>query len=143
QYNKRWFIFGLNEDLNIPTWNLALDRIIDISESTKKYIETNIDWEDYFYDVIGVTVPESKSVEDIELLFSKEQSSYIQTKPLHPSQKDNLLETGELIVRLKLIPNYEFEMLLLSYADKVKIINPKSLKEKIANRLKKASDFYL
>ncbi|RLD51193.1 MAG: WYL domain-containing protein [Bacteroidetes bacterium] len=137
QYNKRWFVFGYNQELKISTWNMALDRILEIKESDEKYISTNIDWEDYFYDVIGVTIPQNKKIEEIELLFSEEQSSYIQTKPLHPSQKSYLLESGMLKVKLKLIPNYELELLLLSFADKVKVISPKSLKNKIAERLKK------
>ena len=27
QYNNRWFVFGLNKDFEVPTWNLALYRI--------------------------------------------------------------------------------------------------------------------
>ncbi len=136
QYNKRWFVFGLNKELNISAWNLALDRISNIKEISEKYIDTNINWEDYFYDIIGVTVPNNKEIEEIELIFTKEQADYIKTKPLHPSQKSKILESGELNIRLKLIPNYELEMLLLSFADKVKIIKPKSFKKRIAKRLK-------
>jgi len=31
QYNNRWFLFGFNPDKNKYDWNLALDRIIDLS----------------------------------------------------------------------------------------------------------------
>jgi predicted DNA-binding transcriptional regulator YafY len=142
QYNNRWFVFGLNEKLNIPTWNLALDRIISLEECSKIYIDSNIDWEDHFYDIIGVTRNMDEEVEEIELLFSKEQADYIQTKPLHPSQKTKLKDMGELKVVLKLIPNFELEMALLSFGEKVKVIKPEILKEKIRNRLEEALNQY-
>ena len=40
------------------------------------------------------------------------------------------------IVTLDLIPNYELESLLLSYGDKLKVLEPVSLKNKIADRVK-------
>jgi predicted DNA-binding transcriptional regulator YafY len=142
QYNNRWFVFGLNKELGVDKWNLALDRIQEINEVDIDYIDSEIDWEDHFFDMIGVTTPENGFVQEIELLFSAEQANYIKTKPLHPTQKDYVQENGELLVRLNLIPNYELEMKLLSFADKVKVISPEVLKNKIINRLKLAIKKY-
>ncbi|PLX14016.1 MAG: WYL domain-containing protein, partial [Marinilabiliales bacterium] len=77
------------------------------------------------------------------LVFSAEQANYIKTKPLHPTQKSSLLDNGELKVIIKVIPNYELEMKLLSFADKVKVIRPQGLKESIINRLRVANEKYL
>ena len=142
QYNNRWFVFGLNQLLQIPTWNLALDRINTITESDKTYLETQIDWEDYFYDIIGVSTPENGTTEKVELIFSADQSSYIKTKPLHPSQKSYLLDNHELHIVLNLIPNYELETTLLSFGEKVKIVSPVSLKSKLKQRLNDAAKQY-
>jgi predicted DNA-binding transcriptional regulator YafY len=142
QYNNRWFVFGLNDMLKIPTWNLALDRIEGIEETDNDYINTEINWEEHFYDIIGVTTPEGGKIEEIELLFSKEQANYVYTKPLHASQRTKFLDSGELVVKLKLIPNYELETLLLSFGEKVKVVNPVDLKIKIQKRLEKALENY-
>ncbi len=142
QYNNRWFVFGLNKKLNISKWNLALDRIESIKETSETYITCNIDWDEHFYDIIGVTTPNDNEVETVELIFSKEQANYINTKPLHPSQRAKFLETGELQVKLKLIPNYELEMTLLSFGEKVKIISPVNLKSRIYERLVKTIKQY-
>jgi predicted DNA-binding transcriptional regulator YafY len=141
QYNNRWFVLGHNPERDTPYWNIALDRIENISETNFEYVNTEIDWEDYFYDIIGVTMPEVKKLQEVVLEFSLEQAPYITTKPLHPSQKHNLDESG-LNVRLNVIPNYELERLILSFGDSVKVVSPKSLKEQISARLKKASKFY-
>lgn len=141
QYNGRWFAFGLNQEYEIDTWNLALDRIIQIENSDSKYQPSSKDWEDYFYDFIGVTRPEGEPVE-VRLMFRNDLAPYISTKPLHPSQKSKLMEDGFLEIRLKLIPNYELETLILSFGEKVKVIAPKNLKRVIEKRLKEAGIQY-
>jgi predicted DNA-binding transcriptional regulator YafY len=142
QFNNRWFVFGLNEKLNIPTWNLALDRIESLHETSDSYTSAEIDWEEHFYDIIGVTTPDKGIVEEIELVFSQEQANYINTKPLHASQRAKFLESGELLVKLNVIPNYELETTLLAFGEKVRIVCPDNLKNKIKERLEKASKQY-
>jgi len=141
QYNNRWFAFGLNQKNNNPYWNLPLDRIVAIEVSTIKYIETDIDWDDYFFDIVGVTRFANEQPIDIVLEFSNEQAPYIITKPLHPTQKHTQTEEG-LIVRIKVIPNYEFVKLILSFGEKVKVIEPINLREKILEKLKLAVGRY-
>jgi predicted DNA-binding transcriptional regulator YafY len=142
QFNNRWFVLGLNEKLEIPTWNMALDRIVEIDETNLKYLDTDINWEDHFYDIIGVTTPDDSKVEEIELVFSKQRAKYIITKPLHGSQKAKILDTGELLIKIKVIPNQELEALLLAFGESVKIINPEHLKTTIKNRLSNAIKHY-
>lgn len=142
QYNNRWFVLGLNEQKNIPTWNLALDRIESINETANNFIPTNIEWDDYFYDIIGVTKPLDGTTEEVKLIFSKEQADYIHTKPIHASQKARFLDTGELLVTIKVIPNYELESLILSFGEKLEVVEPISLREKIADRIKHLNDKY-
>lgn len=141
QYNKRWFVIGFNQDFDNRKWVMALDRIKTIEGNDEKYISDNTDWDDYFFDVIGPTVKEGIALE-IELIFSEEQAKYIETKPIHPTQKSKYLENGKLQVRLKLIPNRELEMILLSYGEKVEVIKPNFLRNIIEKRLKSALKCY-
>ena len=141
QYNNRWFAFGRNEANNIESWNLALDRILLIKETDRKYIATNIDWEDYFYDIVGVSRPFDGEVEEVKLLFNEEAKPYILTKPLHPSQKVKEID-NELEVRIKVIPNFELEKMILSFGKQVTVLAPETLKEKIILNLKGAINSY-
>jgi len=142
QFNNRWFVLGLNEDENIYDWNLALDRIENIELTNLPYRSTDTDWDEYFFDIVGVTKEANKEVEEIVLKFSKSNAPYVITKPLHPTQKDNYNENKELIVRIKVIPNYELEKLILSFGENVKVISPLHLREKIKSRCKKAFENY-
>lgn len=142
QYNNRWFLFGMHEQFNKPNWNLALDRIQAISETNHTYIPTTIDWREYFYDMVGVTFPENQEVEEVRLKIFPEQAPYVRTKPLHPTQRvtehDNWLE-----VKIRVILNHELENLILSMGERVQVMAPNKLKERIVERLRRASSNYL
>ena len=141
QYNYRWFVFGFNEDNGHPEWNVPLDRIRELKQTGKEYRESDTDWEEYFYDIVGVTRPEGDPVE-VVLEFTPGQAPYVETKPLHPSQKQERLDNGTLRVRLKVIPNYELETLILSFGEKVKVAGPELLKKRIRERLEEAAEGY-
>jgi predicted DNA-binding transcriptional regulator YafY len=143
QYNSRWFLFGYNPERGKYDWNLAIDRIVDLKETNIKYQKNSaINWQEYFDDIIGVTKPESAEIENITLHFLGKTGKYLETKPLHGSQKSRWLSTNVLEVKLSLIANYELEHLLLSYADSVKIMGPKNLQSKIIKRLSDAASIY-
>lgn len=141
QYNNRWFLYGLsNIDLKGKIMNMAIDRIISFEPTTVTFIENkNIDFTEYFDDVIGVTVPYNKEPEKIILRIDKKRYNYIVSKPFHPSQTElkDLTDENTIVIRLNLIPNYEFETLLLGFADSIEIIEPQLLREAILSRTKK------
>lgn len=141
QYNNRWFVFGHKEGTDRTDWNLALDRVVDTSMTKVTYSMCETDWEEYFYDIVGVTKPNEGIVEKILLKFSHEQAPYIITKPLHPSQRIKNCETG-MEVRVALIINFEFERLLLSFGERVEVIEPPHLRNKIAGILQTAAEHY-
>ena len=93
QYNNRWFLFGFNPENQKYNWNLAIDRIYDIKDISGKYHKnTKINWLDYFDDMIGVTRTDDSKVESIILNFYGKTCKYIESKPLHGSQKSRWIE---------------------------------------------------
>ena len=143
QYNNRWFVFGYNPENGKFNWNLALDRIESIAEQIGKFQKnTEIDWRYYFEDIIGVTKPLEAEEEKVILEFYGITGKYIESKPLHGSQKSNWIDTNTLEVKLELIINYEFERVILSYADTVKVLKPITLANSIKKRIKSANALY-
>lgn len=139
QYNNRWFLFGLNALRQKSDWNMAIDRMEFIKELNIHYIENEtIEWQDYFDDMIGVTRPMDQEPTNIVLQFNKLTGKYIETKPLHGSQKSRWVTPDTLEVTLNLLINYELERLILSYADSVKVIEPDLLAHKVKYRLDNA-----
>ena len=142
QYNNRWFLFGKLQKYQGIT-NLALDRIEgDILPVNQTYLEnTEIDFNEYFEDIIGVTKPVGKQVEKVKLWFSPAQAPYIHTKPLHGTQKEKLDESG-LTITIEVIPNVELEQHILRYGENCKVLEPEELKLKIQERLNGALKKY-
>jgi predicted DNA-binding transcriptional regulator YafY len=136
QYNNRWFLFGIsNGEKNIT--NLPLDRIVTIADSNTKYIANiEYDFEEFFEDVIGVTIPNNEKPEKVLLKIDKELWPYIKTKPLHGSQKIKQ-ETDEFtIVQLDVHLNYELESLILSRGESIEVIEPELLRDRLRDRIR-------
>ena len=140
QFNNRWFLFALN-DADSKIVNVALDRIVSVSPSATKYLpNTDIDFTEYFDDVIGVTIPEGVTAEHILLRFTPNRLPYILSKPLHASQKTKDIDNG--IVEITVIPNRELVSLLLSFGDDVEVLQPGHLRQEIREKIAGMSRMY-
>ena len=142
QYNNRWFLIGKSEEKdNLQIY--ALDRIKDVKHLSKPYIETDIDFNDYFYDVIGVSVNDNP-VERIELKIDKRRFPYIDTKPLHGSQehlKDK--DTDDFAyIYIKVKINNELITTLLSFGSDIEVLTPEHLRQIMREKIEKMQAKY-
>lgn len=143
QFNKRWFLFGLN-DTDKLLYNLPLDRIKGIELDSIKFIENAItNFKEYFEDIIGVSFQTNSKPVKINLQLDNHIAPYIITKPLHGSQKK--LESNEkgIIIQIEVIPNYELKQLLLSYGDGLEILSPESFREDMGHTIDKMKKRYI
>lgn len=139
QYNNRWFLFGYNDewkDISI----FPLDRIVAAAPVKIAFIPDTIieNPDDYFYDVLGVTIPD-KPVEKVILRISENRYPYIVSKPIHPTQVTN---DAEKTVTLKLIPNQELTATILGFGKDVEVLEPVALREEIASILEESCKNY-
>lgn len=141
QYNNRWFAFGLNEEFESLT-NMALDRIQQIAVAKGKY-EPNedIDFTEYFEDVVGVTVPEGE-LQCVELRVDMKLWPYMASKPLHGSQKVLRKDNDAVTIGLAVKLNHELLSALLSYGDEVEVLTPAALRALIHERVKAMMKHY-
>jgi len=142
QYNLRWFVFGLTGSKHQLT-NLALDRIVNIDESQIPYIPNNkFDFDEYFEDIVGVTLPESSITDNVIIAVKKTFLPYLQTKPLHGSQTSLKSMAEEGLLSFKLIINYELISKLLSFGDNIRVIQPVHLAETIREKIQLMALYY-
>ncbi len=144
EYNNRWFLLGREHGFDSIS-HLAFDRIERINPTTGiTYIENkDHDFNDeYFSDIIGVTKRLECEPEKIRLWVDESLYPYIQTKPLHESQKLKSHAKDGYEIEIEVRPNYELEQLILSYGERLTVIAPESLREKIKRRLNQASQNY-
>ena len=141
EYNNRWFLMALDADTGFIC-NLALDRIhsMEINASVK-FIPTDQDFEHYFDEVIGVTIPdESVQTVHIELQVNERQYAYIKSKPLHPSQ--SIVNESARIISIDVRPNYELDYHILSLGPDVEVLSPASYREHIIEKLQECLQIY-
>lgn len=138
QYNNRWFLFGYEQgDKYTGITNLALDRIINIQETTEDIKPDTISWGDYFDEIIGVSKNPEDEIIKIKLRFSEKRIKYVLTKPLHgATQKVDKRDLENRTITIEVIPNRELFQTLLSFGSDVEVLEPAT----IINELKKQAE---
>ena len=141
QYNNRWFLFCCNGD-HTNLSNYPLDRILSVKLAHVPYRETDINFDEYFEDVIGVTKREGQQSEKVLLRFSKDEYPYVATKPWHGSQKKVAEDEGSVTIELDVVVNYELKQKILSWGDYVEVLQPLGLRKSILSRIENAVGNY-
>lgn len=140
EFNNRWFLIGLKGKY---LYTLALDRMegIEVIEDIT-YIDQNIDADEYFKDVVGVTVTSTQRLRKVTFRIDPENAPYVKTKPIHSSQtivhEDHLGTTFQLFIQI----NFELERMLLGFGETIEVLGPKGLRERMKDKLQKALKHY-
>lgn len=138
QYNKRWFLFGQRDGFD--TWtNLALDRIIHVNTTEDvTFLPPTETHDEHFEDIIGVSRPIDAECQFVKIKIDKSLWPYIESKPLHPSQKVTERTEAYTVLQLEIIPNYEFYAQVLGLGPAVEVLEPVDVREVIRQQLKES-----
>lgn len=139
QYQNRWYVVGETEK---GYRTFGIDRIENINITTKKFKPKTEDAKDQFSNVIGLNYVDHK-LEKIHLSFHITQKPYLESLPLHRSQKQIHPENqSSFDIELLIHPNFEFRQQILKYGSLVKVIEPKWLASEIKEELRKGFEGY-
>ena len=142
EFKNRWFIIGIRKQKE-GFMNLALDRIISVSRTGKSFVKTvAFDPEQYFKNVIGVSVSPTVEPAEVVLWVTRKHAPYVLTKPLHHTQKELERDSFGVTISLHVQHNFELEKEILAFGDGMKVISPSHLKRNIKSRLKGGLELY-
>lgn len=141
EFNDRWYLIAKVKEFDSYA-HYALDRIDSYEYLALPYKEPERDFEDYFDDVVGVTVPDV-NCEDIILKIDKYRFDFIKTKPLHLSQRIKEENDDYGIVSINVKVNKELDSLILSFGDHMEVLSPDSYRVHIAEKVFAMSQKYL
>lgn len=153
EYNRRWYLFAAAES-DEKFLCFALDRIDRVvSQPSHNYLEYEGDINERFDDVIGVTLYDGPVLQII-FWVSDKSKDYVETKPLHDSQKhikteieENLriehpILTGGRFFQIDCIENYELIRELSSFGKELIVLQPSIIREKVAKRVAEMNEMY-
>ena len=154
QYNNRWYVIGAaDSDAKILTF--ALDRIIKVEPILdRSYRPCPEDLTERYEDIIGITYYEGEPLEEIIFWASDNVTGYIETKPIHGSQRNLKDErSSELYTKypslkggkfygINCIRNHELVRELCSYGPDVIVISPDHIQKAVHDRIQAMMEGY-
>lgn len=142
QYNKRWFLFGCVDGYSNLS-NLPLDRIQAIEPACIPYKPNkDINLFEFFEEMIGVSRRTEDKAIKIQIKVDNERYHYIETKPLHGTQKVIRREDDGVVIQIEVIKNQELLQLLQSYGSHITVLEPQELQQEIIENSKKILQKY-
>ena len=153
EYNRRWYLFAAAES-DDKFLCFALDRIDSIVPlPAHHYIEYEGDINERFEDIIGVTLNDGPVLK-IVFWVSDKSKDYVETKPLHESQKnintdveerlrsEHPILSGGRFFQIECIENYELIRELTSFGKELIVLQPSQIREAVANRVAEMNEMY-
>jgi len=140
EFNNRWFLICLCKG---KIYNFALDRIegIEINEKIK-YEDKDLNGDDYFKDVIGVTVANGMKPRNVIFSVDASNAPYVKTKPLHKSQEIIHETEHNTVFKICVQINYELERLLLGFGNCLIVHEPMKLRVRMEDKFKEGLKNY-
>lgn len=132
QSNQRWYLIAEIEGQSNFTV-FALDRIESASLSDREF-HYRWDIDDIkkrFNEVIGVNIDDDFDCEKVVLRVYGKQRSYVDSLPIHSSQKIKNVGRGFTDYEFTLRPEYEFQHEILRLGPDAEILSPQWLREEI------------
>lgn len=144
QYNRRWFVFGLNNTQNVNEWSVPLDeRLIKIDILVEsEYLESSTNWESFFRTMVGVVRAKDAEVEKVVLRFHNGRENYFKTKPFQPDYEEFFEEDKKDQVWFETILNNELVQQILSYGKDVEVLEPEGLKKQMLDHVDTMYKYY-
>lgn len=142
EFKSRWYLIAKDQkDSYVKTF--GLDRIQELDITKRKCPPPeNFNANDLYKDYFGIVNTSKGKAEEVILSFDNFNGKYIKSFPLHESQQVIVDNDKETRIKLFLHITSDFEMELLSQGNKMKVISPDRLKERMREIYKAALDNY-
>ncbi len=140
-YKQRWY---LRTKINQQFWTFSLDRIKSLDISAEIFqIEKDFDAEEHFHDYFGVYRDEKLKPQRIVIRASKDERPYLRDLPLHHSQKEINVTAEYSDFSYFLSPSDDFIGEILRKKNRLFVISPKELRDKILQIVKEMENNYI
>ena len=144
EYRNRWFVFGVKQGTSVLV-NLALDRIhnLEIAKEESYRENTVFDPVTFFDDLVGVTKNTGSRAEVVRFWVDRLNAPYVETKPLHKSQRVvERQKDGAIVFEIEVVINQELRREICGFAEGIRVLAPPMLVRQMASKFQQANDLY-
>lgn len=142
EFKRRWYLYGYKGDADGPHM-MALDRMIDVDIIPEEFtMPEEFMAEDYFRGIYGARVYPNMKREMVKLKVYGTQVQYFRSLPLHSSQKEVEKNDKYSVFTYFITPDYDFKQDVLSFGDKVEVLEPKELREEMRGIIRSLTTRY-
>lgn len=141
-FRQRWYLVG-NSVYEDKIRIYSLDRVLNASltEEPFKYPK-DFSPEVYFQDCFGVIRDDETEVETVKLKVNADQSNYLRSLPLHPSQEEIETSDDYSIFTLRVRPTFDFYQELLKNGETLEVLEPTWLRKDFKDIVKRMAALY-
>lgn len=143
-FRQRWYVIDYNpQDTEITFKPFAFDRISNPRITDKSFaLPADFSADDIFMDSYGIFIDEKEKPQRIVIRAFGDMRKYIRDLPLHHSQEIKNEDDDYTDYTYYIRPSVDFIAELLSMGDKIEVLSPDSLRERIrAEHLKAARKY--
>ena len=133
-YKQRWYMLT---KIKQQFRTFSLDRIKHFEVLAKSFqLDKDFDAEEFFHDYFGVFRDEATLPQEVVIRALKEERPYLRDLPLHHSQKETITTDEYSDFSYFLSPTDDFLGEILRKKDRLYVISPIELREKVHNYIK-------
>lgn len=143
-FRQRWYMLARRTDRDYLAI-YALDRMEMAQETkTRFYLPDDFDANNHFVNLFGVFQPQDKEEKPqiIKIRTYNGEWNYMNTLPLHPSQKEVSKTKEYHDYTLRIHPTHDFKMEILSRGKNIEILEPENLRNEIIGMLLETMNRY-
>ena len=139
EMDRRWYLVAYclqRKDMRV----YGLDRVLSVEETGESFeMPKGFSLEKLFRYSYGTYLPEQGQKESlITFKATSTESKYLRDLPIHPTQK----EVEENLFTIEVIPNENLIMEFCRLGNRVEVISPSDIREKVKEELLKAASIY-
>lgn len=142
-YQHQLYVLGQSRAGQIHPYRFARITNVDLSDSTFEYpSRVEYDPKTLFRDSMGIFVGENYSVERLKVRLVPRWAKYVKSHRWHESQTVQFDDTGGVVITLQVRVCPELERWVLGFGEDAEVLEPASLRSKMASRIESMRSNY-
>ena len=144
EFKRRWYLYGHKDyDKDFTPHMYALDRMLEVEILPDTFkVPEDLDARAWFRALYGVRKYDDMKPRQVLLKVYGKQVRFFRSLPLHSSQEEVETHKGYSIFAYFLAPDYDFKQDILSFGDSVEVLEPTTLRSRIAEIIKMLNSKY-